>query len=229
LPDLDDAGYYSDKAVLSRNFVFENSFYQLLSVFGSIFYNDKLRSQMMSTHLGHATIIVFCFFPYVFVRTWFPTTRFKDAGTSMAGRTKINEQFYKIGTNMVKFFYLWAKYFLGFFINWYVYLEKVTPSDMRLIRGLFLLNVGTVSISIFLHTLRFKKVLPAKLTFSIYLAQIYLTFCAIPSAYSMFSAHPRLGALTLAGLVCNMTRNRFIHFLWASASLVLMKVLDVDW
>jgi len=229
LPDLDDAGYYSDKAVLSRNFVFENSFYQLLSVFGSVFYNDRLRAQMMSCYLGRCTVILFCFFPYVFVRTWFPITRFKDAGTSMAGRSRVNERFYQIGTAMVKFFYLWAKYFLGFFINWYVYLEKVTPTDMKLIRGLFLLNVGTVSISIFLHTLRFKKILPAKITFSIYLAQIYATFSAIPSAYIMFSAHPRLGALTFAGLVSNMTRNRFIHFIWCLFSLYMISSVDLEW
>ena len=51
---------------------------------------------------------------------------------------------------------------------------------MKFIRGLFLLNVGTVSIFIFLHTLRFKKVLSPKLTFSLYLVHIYLTFVRIP-------------------------------------------------
>lgn len=91
----------------------------------------------------------------------------------MAGRSAENEVFYKIGTIMVKVFYLWAKYFLGFYINFLIFVNKHTEENMRFIRGLFLLNAGTVSIAVFLHTLRFKKVLPPKLTFSIYLAQIY--------------------------------------------------------
>jgi hypothetical protein len=44
--------------------------------------------------------------------------------------------------------------------------------------GLLLLNIGTVSLALFLHTLCFKKVLPGRFTFSIYLLQIYATFSA---------------------------------------------------
>jgi hypothetical protein len=88
--------------------------------------------------------------------------------------------FYTIGTKMIKIFYLWATYFLGFYINFLFFLNKLDGEDMKFIRGLFLLNVGTVSIFIFLHTLRFKKVLSPKLTFSLYLVHIYLTFVRIP-------------------------------------------------
>eukprot|EP00591_Stephanopyxis_turris_P010306 CAMPEP_0195518584 /NCGR_PEP_ID=MMETSP0794_2-20130614/13258_1 /TAXON_ID=515487 /ORGANISM="Stephanopyxis turris, Strain CCMP 815" /LENGTH=452 /DNA_ID=CAMNT_0040647585 /DNA_START=16 /DNA_END=1371 /DNA_ORIENTATION=- len=214
LPGLDDAGYYSDKAVLSRNFVFENIFYQLMSVFGSVFYNDQLRANMESSKLGQLLIIVFCFLPYVVLRPLYPTTRFKNAGTSMSGRSKENERFYSMATVTIKIFYLWAKYFLGFFINWLVFLKVPSDDDMQLIRGMFLLNVGTVSIAVFLHTLRFKKVLAPKFAFSLYLAQIYATFSAIPYAYAMFSAHRKLGALAFFGLLCNMTRNRMIHAAW---------------
>lgn len=106
LPNLSDAGYYSDKAVLSRFFVFENLFFQLYALFGSIYYNDDLRARMQSSLVGKGLEVMFVFFPYLLVRPWFPTTRFSKAGTSMSGRSKANERFYKIGTLMVKFFYV---------------------------------------------------------------------------------------------------------------------------
>lgn len=173
LPELADAGYYSDKAVLSRTFVHENMFFTLLALSGACYYNDLIRENMQQHLAGKILQYSFVFFPYILVRTWFPITQFSNAGSSMAGRSAENEVFYKIGTIMVKVFYLWAKYFLGFYINFLIFVNKHTEENMRFIRGLFLLNAGTVSIAVFLHTLRFKKVLPPKLTFSIYLAQIY--------------------------------------------------------
>jgi len=148
-------------------------YFTLLAVTGSCMYNDLIRENVVQ-HLGGKILqYTFVFFPYILVRTWFPFTQFSNAGSSMAGRSTENELFYRVGTLMVKVFYLWAKYFLGFYINFLVFLNKQTEENMRFIRGLFLLNAGTVSIAVFLHTLRFKKVLPPKLTFSIYLAQIY--------------------------------------------------------
>lgn len=74
---------------------------------------------------------------------------------------------------MIKIFYLWAKYFLGFHINFMTYLGIIKPENFMFVRGLYLLNAGTVSIGVFLHTLRFKKILPPEFTFSFYLCQIY--------------------------------------------------------
>jgi len=173
LPELDDAGYYSDKAVLSRKFVHENIFYQMMTVFGSMYYHDGCRAALKSSVWGQIVEFVYIFWPYILLRTWFPVTRFQNAGSSKQGRSLAYEKFYSIGTQMIKLFYLWAKYFLGFHINFIVFLGIMTDDDMKLIRGMFLLNVGTVSISIFLHTLRFKKVLPPRLTFSLYILQIY--------------------------------------------------------
>jgi len=229
LPNLSDAGYYSDKAVLSRFFVFENLFFQLYALFGSIYYNDDLRARMQSSLLGRGLEVIFVFFPYVLVRPWFPTTRFSKAGTSMSGRSKANERFYKIGTLMVKFFYLWGKYFLGFFINFFVFLGKPNNLEMKFIRGLFLLNVGTISIAVFLHTLRFKKVLAPRLTFSLYLAQIYATFSALPIAYVMFTSNPFLSSWTLAGLLGNLTRSHMIHVIWCCSTFYLLCLSKTVW
>jgi len=47
---------------------------------------------------------------------------------------------------------------------------------MKWVRGLWLLNAGTVSIAVFLHTMRFKKLLPPRVTFSCYLIMAYASF-----------------------------------------------------
>jgi hypothetical protein len=230
LPDAEDPGYYSDKAVLSRNFIHENIFFTLMCIFGSVYYNEQARETLRSNIFGRILECIYVFWPFVVIRTWFPITRFKNAGSTRKGRTDKNEKFYQTATSMVKFFYLWAKYFLGFYVNFMVFLGIVTEEDWKFLHGMFLLNLGTVSLSIFLHTLRFKKVLPPRLTMSLYLVQIYATFAGVPWAYNMFIAHPKLCAVALAGLLCNMTRNRKMHGVWCFCTMVLLSAdTGIEW
>jgi len=100
---------------------------------------------------------------------------------------------------------------------------------MRFVRGLYLMNVGTVSISVFLHTLRFKKALSPTLAFSIYLGQIYGTFLALPYCYDLFLGHKRLLSLAIFGLLVNMTRSRKLHALWCGLCVILLEFSDIDW
>ena len=229
LPELNDAGYYSDKAVLSRSFVHENIYFTLMCVFGTIYNYEPTRLALRTSAWGRCMEYMFVFLPFVALRPFFPITRFKDTGKTRKGRSNKNERFYQIGTSMVKFFYLWAKYFLGFFTNFLLFLELVSEKHLKFLQGLFLLNLGTVSISIFLHTLRFRKVLPARFTFSVYLLQIYLTFSAIPLAYDMFSSHMTLVGVCMAGMACNMTRNRKIHAVWCLGVMLLLGNRDYQW
>jgi hypothetical protein len=200
-----------------------------MSLAGSLYYQDHFRSNLQSTSAGRIVEIVYVFFPYILIRSWFPRTSFNNAGTTRAGRSKKNEQFYQIGTTMIKIFYLWAKYFLGFYVNFLFHLNKVNDEDSKYIQGLFLLNVGTVSISVFLHTLRFKKVLPPKVTFSFYLVQIYLTFLAIPFFFRLYMRHKALGLLVLVGLVGNLTRSSRVHTVWCGLVSYLLLFTEIDW
>jgi len=181
LPELNDPGYYSDRAVLSRSFVHENIFFTLMAVFGSIYYNSDCREVLRANTGGRIIEAIYIFWPYILVRTWFPLTRFSNSGQTYKGRTINNKRFYETATLMVKFFFLWAKYFLGYYVNFMIYLDLVKEEHWKVIHGMLLLNAGTVSLSVFLHTLRFKRVLPAKFTMTVYLAQIYLSFMAIPN------------------------------------------------
>ena len=54
---------------------------------------------------------------------------------------------------------------MGFHVNYLRFLGLISPTDMRWVRGLWLLNSGTVSIAVFLHTMRFKRLLPPRVTF----------------------------------------------------------------
>jgi len=135
-------------------------------VFGSVYYRDHLRHHLQSSLGGKVLEYVFVFFPYVLVRPLFPVTRFSNAGSTHNGRSERHRRFYEITTISVKIFFLWAKYFLGFFTNFMIFLGIVTEDQWPTIHGMFLLNCGTVSLAVFLHTLRFRKILPGPFTFS---------------------------------------------------------------
>lgn len=229
LPEAEDAGYYSDKAVLSRNFVHENVYFSFLTIFGSLYYHPRARVLIQSSWIGRLLELIFVFFPYIVIRPFFPITRFKNAGTRRKGRSDANQRFYELATYAVKIFYLWAKYFCGFYVNFMVYLNLLTDAHWKFVNGMFLLNVGTVSLAMFLHTLRFRKVLPPRFTFTVYLGQIYATFSGIPLAWEFFKSHPKLGAVVAAGVVCNMTRNRWIHGLWCFAACYLLSQAEIEW
>ena len=229
LPELADPGYYSDRAVLSRTFIHENTYFGLLTFMGSCMYNEKIHSNLMAHPIGRILLLIFGYWSYVVVRPFFPTTSFSNAGSSMAGRSSRNEGFYRVGTLLVKIFYLWAKYFLGFFLNWVCCLGLGSESDRRVMRGIYLMNLGTVSISVFLHTLRFKKQLPPILAFSIYLGQIYGTFLALPYCYDLFFGHKRLLSLAIAGIVINMSRKRAFHAVWCAVCMFLLEFSDIEW
>lgn len=229
LPQLKDAGYYSDKGVMSRDFLHENICFNVFCLFGAVYYNNELRPVLQSNLGGRLMEYTFVFYPFVLVRPWFPTTRLADAGTKKQNRSAQYEKFYRIGTTMIKIFYLWAKYFLGFQINFMIFLGLIKPENMRFVQGVHLLNTGTVAIAMFLHTLRFRKILPARFTFGFYIAQIYATFTALPYAIDTFMSHPKLAALSFLGLLCNMTRNWYIHAAWCFGAMLILTCADIDW
>eukprot|EP00529_Nitzschia_sp_RCC80_P018820 CAMPEP_0113496906 /NCGR_PEP_ID=MMETSP0014_2-20120614/30359_1 /TAXON_ID=2857 /ORGANISM="Nitzschia sp." /LENGTH=507 /DNA_ID=CAMNT_0000390835 /DNA_START=126 /DNA_END=1646 /DNA_ORIENTATION=+ /assembly_acc=CAM_ASM_000159 len=230
LPDLEDPGYFSDKAVISRTFVHENTYFSLITAWGSIYYNELWLEKIQAHPLGRILEVIFVFFAYVAIRPFFPTTHVGSAGTGKGSRTEQNKSFYKYGTLAYKIFYLWAKYFLGFFINFLWLRRLCTPDEVKFIKGMYTLNLGTLSIGIFLHTLRFKGVLPGKLTFSIYLLQIYATFSAIPLAFNLFASHKMLCGAMVVGILANMTRKKWVHAAWCGAMLYLVKFRDdIDW
>ena len=111
LPRELDNGYFSDKGILSKLFVKENVFYQLLCVFGALYplYKDELEDSIP----GRALVALFVFFPYLILRPFFPTTRLsytQNSKKSERYRSTTNKQFYLTGTTLIKYFYIWGKH-----------------------------------------------------------------------------------------------------------------------
>jgi hypothetical protein len=200
-----------------------------MAVFGSIYYNEEARKTLRSNRGGRIIEGIYVFWPYIVIRPWYPITRLSNAGQTYKGRSEKNQRFYEIGTLTFKIFYIWAKYFLGFFMNFMIYLDLIQEEHWHFMHGMLLLNTGSVSLAVFLHTLRFKKVLPAKLTFSIFLAQVYLSFLAIPTVLQMFASHPKLCGVCFAGLLGNATRNRKIHAVWCGVAMILLTQTEIKW
>jgi hypothetical protein len=55
------------------------------------------------------------------------------------------------------------------------------------------------------------------------------TFTALPYAIDTFISHPKLSALSFTGLLCNMTRDRYVHAAWCFAAMLLLACTDIDW
>ena len=90
LPKIHDPGYFSDKSILSRLFVKENLFYQLMVLFGAVYYSDWGYEWLRTSGglLGNTIEALWVFLPYVAVRPFFPTTRL---GTAI-GNTKTKSE-----------------------------------------------------------------------------------------------------------------------------------------
>lgn len=125
-----------------------------------------------------------------------------------------NKKFYYYGTIAIKLFYIWGKHFMGFYINYVRFLDDFDDNEMRWIRGLWLINCGTVSQAVFLHTLRFKRLMPPRLAFSLYLVMAYATFVVGYFMYPIFFRHWKPLAFTSVGLLINLSRRPALLKLW---------------
>lgn len=234
LPRNEDNGYFSDKGILSYNFVLENLFYQLCTFFGAVYYLHK--DLVESYWIGQAGVLVFMFFPYTLLRPFFPTTRLSYTNSSDKSdrfRSKENKSFYNATSNLIKYFYIWAKHCMGIGFNYLFWLGVVTPADMRTWGWpLLLLNAGTVSIAVFLHTLRFKKIMSPRLAHMIYVGMAYASFLAVPPLLLSLVKKWEVLFITSVGIGVNMMRNKplmHIHYVVAALLVYRMRFAGDSW
>ena len=200
-----DPGFYGDKGAITYPFIKENLFYQLLTMFGFIYYNDAGYQWMRSNIFGLFFELIWVFYAFVIIRPLFPKTHFRDAlSNAQNNRTQENQTFYLIGTYVIKVFYLCAKHYMGFFIQYVRFFDGFDMNDQYLLNWMLLANCGTVSIAVFLHTLRFKKILNPRLAFSIYVILAYTPFLGAVNLGHIFSRHWLVLVLTTAGLLINL-------------------------
>lgn len=136
---------------------------------------------------------------------------------------KQNKDFYQMSTTLIRYFYIWGKHVMGMGFNYLFFLNKIPPSDMRSWGWpLFLLNCGTVSIAVFLHTLRFKKLLRPRLSHGIYVTMAYLSFISVPFLCIKLWEEWRVGLVVGGGIFVNTRRDKFLMNSWWLLAMALV-------
>eukprot|EP01062_Namystynia_karyoxenos_P064900 TRINITY_DN5805_c0_g1_i4.p1 TRINITY_DN5805_c0_g1~~TRINITY_DN5805_c0_g1_i4.p1 ORF type:complete len:337 (+),score=93.33 TRINITY_DN5805_c0_g1_i4:68-1012(+) len=185
----DDPGIYSDQGTLPYSWICEALFFALMILFGQFYYDARLYNAL--------------------VRPWFPKTHFSDVFKYRSKNTSpTNVWFYDVGTYAIKVFYVAHKHMIGFFFNYLRFLNLLSPLDMYWLHWMMLVNVGTQAIGTFTHTLRFKKMLPPRVSYGIYVAYAYASYYALLHLARQYQVHADIAAVTVAGMALNFARFR---------------------
>lgn len=198
-----DPGYYSDKSTLSYPFVVENSFFSLLALFQWVYYYKH--SIYMLFRTTPLTIVenVFTFLPYAFRPLW-PKTHFRDSlKLSEKNKTQKNRLFFITVTWITKVFYIWAKHYIGYFLNYIRFLDRVTEEQRYHVFLLMTFGAFATTISMFLHTLKFKKYMGPKTSYVIYMVSYLATFYSFARISSAFVINWDISLICAVGLALN--------------------------
>lgn len=215
---MKDPGYYSDKSPLSYAFVKENIFFAALLFWQFVYYSNNLGPQNFysaeavedkSETIRSLYIILehfFVFLPY-FIRPMFPKTSFRDSIHSTTNKSEKNARFFWWATRITKVFYLWAKWYIGFFFNYLRYLNLVDDEQRREMYRLLLFSAFATTISLFLHTLKFKGYIGPKTSFIIYQISYLATFYSIVVMWRLFYDNPLIVGITFIAMILNRFGN----------------------
>jgi hypothetical protein len=185
-------GYYHSTRVMSYDFIFENIFFAGLLLFQSVYlYFPAIRKMPAFLPLE----VVGVFLPYYTVRKFFPKSSFRD---SIKEGNKYAE--------FVKFFYVTAKHFSGYFVNYLCFLGKLGEDPINewgVMRKMFILGGWGTTIAMFLQTLKFKGYIGPTAAMFLYVG-VFPLFWAVNAAIFMLALdHVWLTMLTLLGIAVN--------------------------
>lgn len=137
-PKKADPGFMSmgDVGRLSWFFVCENIFFAMLLAFQNIYYHPSFPvqgadadSSGLDALLRRSALVIeaaFVFLPY-FWRPLFPKTALRDSHKSRQKNTNpANLDFYAKNTYVIKAFYNFAKHYIGFFLNYVRFMNRIT-------------------------------------------------------------------------------------------------------
>jgi hypothetical protein len=193
LPNKIDPGYYSDKSSLSYDFVKENIFFAVILMFQFLYYCDNYYQAIRQSVTGE---YLFVFFPYFF-RNLVPKSSFRDSINDPKNKSAKNKTFYFIVTWITKIFYVWAKHYIGFFMNYLRFLNRVTPEQQYHMYFLLIFSACATTISMFLHTLKFKGYIGPKTSYILYMMSYLATFYSFIKIRDVFFTSPDLVSFDL--------------------------------
>lgn len=154
LPRKEDPGFaaVADKSVLSYFTVLENSFYSMQLLFACCYFHDDIKPLIQKCVVIEPIMVFFVFY----LRHLWPSSRIGAALANAKNKSEDNRTMLTISTYAIKCFYLLAKHFVGTFPLYLRFLGRVTPADQKLWYGVEILSAYASTISIFIHTLKFK-------------------------------------------------------------------------
>ena len=217
LPKKADPGYYSDRSALSYDFVKENIFFSSILLWQWVYYCPTFYGPLTTGRVLTVVEHAFVFLPYFF-RDLVPKTSFRASMKSDTNKTEGNAYFFFIVTHVTKLFYLWAKWYIGFFFNYLRYLNLVNDNQRREMYRLLLFSAFATTVSMFLHTLKFKGYMGPRTAFLTYMASYLATFYSIVRLYTLFLGQTPLVGITLVAMLLN----RFGHLLAGKRYLAML-------
>ena len=154
LPRREDPGFaaVADKSTLSYFTVVENSFYSLQCLFASCYLLDRLTAQIRRLHVVEPFFVFFVFW----ARHLWPSSRISSALSNSKNKSAQHALKLTVSAYAIKAFYIYAKHFVGFFPLYLRFLGRLSHEDQRLLFGVQLLSSYAATVSIFVHTLKFK-------------------------------------------------------------------------
>jgi hypothetical protein len=120
-------GYYHKVSAMSYDFVLENVFFSGLLLFQSAYvvHGAAWRAQPL---LWLPIEILFTFFPYMTIRRCFPQSSFRHSKKDSLARGDKWSYWYAV---VVKVFYVVAKHFQGYYVNYLVFLGLLGADPIR--------------------------------------------------------------------------------------------------
>ncbi|KAJ3380051.1 CTP synthase ura7 [Lobulomyces angularis] len=212
-----DQGYFSDKRTMSYNFITENSFFALILLWQWLYFNDQFYIFFKRTF---ALELLFVFCPYI-IRPLWPKTSFRDSMGFPENKTDRNRKFYAYAIFITKCFYVWAKHYIGFFLNYVRFMDRLNNQQQKNMYLLEIFSSMATTISVFLHTLKFKKYIGPRTSFIVYAASYFATFYGFISSYDIFLKNLDLVMLTFVGVVLNFGP-KWKQDLWQIVMIVIL-------
>jgi len=211
LPRKADPGitFLSDKSALSYFFIIENSFFELLLAFQWLYYSDFFYGWIRKSVVIE---LAFVFLPYLFRPLW-PKTRLRDAIKNEKNKSAQNRTFMLASNYVIKVFYVFAKHYIGYFLNYVRFLDRISPEEQYLVYGLMITSSFATTISIFLHTLKFKGYIGPRTATLVYEASYLVTGYYFLMMFTVFVRSPDLAILTAIGLILNF-RSWTVQQIW---------------
>lgn len=217
LPRKEDPGFaaVADKSVLSYYTVVENSFYAMQLLFVSIYLHESYRENFIRRLVGPLSVLggrslveyFYVFFVFYVRGVFWPVSRIRNAlANSEKNKSEQNMMILKASAYAIKVFYLFAKHFVGFFVNYLIFLGRVEHrgNDQRLLYGVQLLSGYAATVSIFIHTLKFKGYigpLTAMVAYDIIIPGYAYLFW---NARHLLTNNPQLACVCLVALFVNL-------------------------